>query len=193
MPSQMIHFYVTKYYDPDPSPLLLLGNLAPDCRDVRSLKDKSHFRNIDVDKRLDALSVKAKEYDLSNDYYLGIILHLYTDFQWDTGPQLFHRNAYKGNNWFRDYRNEINKTSMYLYKITEWAPKVYRTIHSFPIDKIPDDPEFPQKDVKAYADTQYKYHTESKEKLGSSFFNKDVVDVFSDHTSSEFKTWIKNI
>ena len=55
MSSCMVHLLAAREYRPDASPLFYAANLAPDCIDIREIKDKTHFRLLTLEERVDAL------------------------------------------------------------------------------------------------------------------------------------------
>jgi hypothetical protein len=194
MPSQMIHFLTTKYYRPEALPLLYIGCVAPDCRDVRELKQKSHLRYLPQEERLAALAEKARGYDMGNDFQFGIILHLYTDFKWDTGPMQYHKDTYKGDTWFKDYRHEINTASVNLYHTLDWAPSVWSEIMKVPPEMYSsENDEFPTEDIKKYLDFSLRYHRDAPSWPESGFYSSEYINRFAIDTAESFRIWLADL
>ncbi len=146
MPCAMMHLVCAKLYDPDADLAFYIGNEAPDCMDIREIKDKSHLR-IYKEDREQRLTEFARTLDLSDPYQLGVLLHLYVDMLWDRGPMAEHKRNYKGECWFRDYRWQIRLIGTHIYKNVDWSRDIwddmckvdecrYDSLELFPADKI---------------------------------------------------------
>ena len=142
----MMHLQCAKLYDPDADIAFYIGNEAPDCMDIREIKDKSHLRIYTRDRE-EKLIEYAHTLDLGDPYQLGVLMHLYTDMLWDLGPMAEHKKNYKGECWFRDYRWQIRLIGTHIYKSVDWSEQIwidmcdadescYDSLDLFPSDKI---------------------------------------------------------
>lgn len=191
MPCAMMHLLCARLYDEDAPIAFYIGNEAPDCMDIRELKDVSHLR-IYTDNRNEKLIEYAHTLMLCDPYQLGVLLHLYTDMLWDFGPMKKHRESYKGDDWFHDYRRQIRLIGTEMYKRFEWSKQMwsdmaeaptylYNTLTSFPSDKIKDYITF------------NKNRDRSDENGESPDFPHELMVEFCRNTVNSFKDWITKI
>ena len=124
MPCAMMHLVCAKLYEPNADLAFYIGNEAPDCMDIREIKDKSHLR-IYKEDREQRLTEFARTLDLGDPYQLGVLLHLYVDMLWDQGPMAEHKKNYKGEYWFRDYRWQIRLIGTHIYKNVDWSKAIW--------------------------------------------------------------------
>lgn len=124
MPSSMVHLLTAYKYNPDASISFLVGNIAPDTVKEWKEKDKNHLR--DRPDRLRALEEFACTVNVQDDIDLGILLHLFVDYMWDTYPREDFIKGYEGYTWFHPYRQEIALSGAWLYNHTDWSKRVWR-------------------------------------------------------------------
>ena len=168
MPATMMHLYAAKLLWQNATDEFFLGNIFPDAIDNdRPFKDKMHFRDLPEEKRLPALTRFAREkLRLERDADFGVLFHLYLDQMWDEGPQKRHREAYRGENWFRDYRREISEAGSYLARTEKWAfPLWARLLHP---EKEMIRNDIGLKDADIYKFLEYNVHWHTTEKIGPS-------------------------
>jgi hypothetical protein len=123
----MIHLAVAHEYDGNGDGLFYFANMAPDYTDARAIKDIIHLR--DKPDREAALRELRQTLDLENPFELGWLLHLFTDWQWDTRVIPRYRDAYTGDgNWFLAYRPELGRISFKLFREEPWAREVWEKI-----------------------------------------------------------------
>lgn len=191
MPCAMMHLLCARLYDEDAPIAFYIGNEAPDCMDIRELKDVSHFR-IYTDDRDEKLSAYARSLDTSDPYQLGVILHLYTDMLWDFGPMKAHRNNYKGDDWFRDYRRQIRLIGTEMYKRFDWAKQFWADMSEAPLYLYDALEVFPSEKIKDYI-TFNKNRDRSSELGESPDFPHDSMVMFCQNTVDSFRDWIAKI
>jgi len=188
MPSALIHLVTGKKFLPDAGAAFLVGTLAPDCIKERQEKDLLHFR-LSEDRRADLLSL-LKRYGTKDEFLLGVILHLYTDLCWDEGPQTKHKNSYTGETWFKDYRQEINLASCYIYHNCQGSKEMWEKIMDCPESSYASAPEYPPEKIRAYLEHSYEYI--STHEIGpSAAFPPNEVELFCARCAAEFAEWLK--
>lgn len=186
MPSSMTHLLCAKILIPDAPTRFYVGNISPDCIDVREFKDHTHFRDLPEDRRLEALREMARRLDLSDPYQYGTVYHLFADFTWDTGPQRLHRESYTGDNWFPDYRFAINECGREIYRRYAWAPGLWEemaVLDESEYDKIPD---YPADEIKKFILHGQKRAAEAIT-APSEIFTPKLVDSYCEKTARQFR------
>lgn len=191
MPCAMMHLLCARLYDDDAPVAFYIGNEAPDCMDIRELKDVSHFR-IYTDDRNEKLIEYARTLDLQDPYQLGVLLHLYTDMLWDFGPMKAHREAYNGNDWFHDYRRQIRLIGTEMYKRFEWSKQSWADMAEAPTYLYDALCTFPSDKIKDYV-TFNKNRDRSNENGESPEFPHDQMVDFCRNTAISFKEWLEKI
>ncbi len=191
MPCAMMHLVCAKLYDPSADVAFYIGNEAPDCMDIREIKDKSHLR-IYTDDREEKLIEFAHTLDLHDPYQLGVLMHLYVDMLWDRGPMAEHKRNYKGECWFRDYRWQIRLIGTHIYNNVDWSKQIwidmcradefeYNTLDIFPSEKI-----------KGYLIFN-RDRDRSLETTPSPDFPPDLVDAFCVDAVESFRKFLNRI
>lgn len=187
MPSALIHVYTGKLFKDDPSVPFYIGTLAPDCIKEREQKDLLHLRLSD-DRERD-LAELARKLDLSDQFQLGALLHLYTDWLWDEGPQTDHKNSYTGETWFPDYRQEINLASCYMFHHFDWAPDLWDAMDACPDALISSLDDYPVEKIRAYLAHNHGWLVEHD--VGPSpAFPPDAVERFCIDAAESFGAFI---
>lgn len=192
MPSSMTHLLCAKLLLPDAPTSFFVGNISPDCIDVREFKDRTHFRLLPVEERLDALREWARARDLSDPYQYGTVYHLFADYTWDTGPQAAHRRWYRGDDWFHDYRFAINECGREIYRRYGWAKGLWEDMAALDESEYASIPEYPAGEIKKFILHGQKRAAEELTK-GSDFFTPDVVDAYCAETAARFREYEKTI
>jgi len=128
----MIHCLVARYAYPSRGPLLYIGNLALDAMHYPA-KERLHLRL--CDDRSMALTQRARSTDPGDDFAEGVLLHLYTDWLWDTTHLQEYRDKADPDdtNWFRRYQHETGLASVHLYHSHGWAPLLWESMLAVPI------------------------------------------------------------
>lgn len=159
MPCAMMHLKCAKNYDDNADIAFYLGNLTPDCMDVREFKDVDHLRiYTDKPQRDQKLTELAKCCDLNDPYQFGVIFHLFTDMEWDHGPMAEHKRNYIGGDWFHDYRNDIRDISKYMFSVYDWAPEMWDRLCEADIEGISAIERYPVKCIREYLEYNRKRH-----------------------------------
>ncbi len=128
MPAAMMHLNTALAYREDADPLFLIGNLAPDCLDIREFKDRTHFRS-SPDRKGDLCSLRDRT-DRNDSFELGVLLHLFLDYKWDHITENDFRHVFFPDGVFRFqyYRGQIHKISACLYYASEKNAKLWETL-----------------------------------------------------------------
>ncbi len=189
MPSAMIHLNTALAYNNDADILFLIGNLAPDCLDIREFKDRTHFRS-SADRAGDLRRLRDAT-DRDDVFSMGVLLHLFLDYKWDSltsnefGKVFFPNGVFA----FKYYRDEVHKTSSYLYHNTPGAPELWHKLCGCPPEKYDVHPEFHAKDIREYL----KVNAEWNEKIKtppSDVFLPETVSSFIERSAREFKDFL---
>ncbi|MBR6513891.1 MAG: hypothetical protein IKT46_03560 [Clostridia bacterium] len=191
MPCAMMHLVCARLYDKDADIAFYIGNEAPDCMDIREIKDKSHFR-IYADDREEKLTEFARTLDLSDPYELGVLLHLYVDMLWDRGPMAMHKLNYKGEDWFHDYRHQIRLIGTHIYKNADWSKKLWQKMSEAPEEKYASLSLFPSEKIKSYICFN-RDRDRSGETTSSPDFPPELVDSFCVEAVESFKSYLSRI
>lgn len=191
MPCAMMHLVCAKLYDNNADIAFYIGNEAPDCMDIREIKDKSHFR-IYTDDREQRLTEFARTLDLNDPYELGVLLHLYVDMLWDRGPMAEHRKSYKGDDWFHDYRWQIRLIGTHIYKTVEWSKDIWVDMCKADERKYSSLELFPSEKIKSYL-VFNRDRDRSKETTPSPDFPPELVDRFCKDAVESFKGYLNRI
>ncbi len=191
MPCAMMHLVCAKLYDPHADLAFYIGNEAPDCMDIREIKDKSHFR-IYTDDREERLTAFARTLDLNLPYELGVLLHLYVDMLWDRGPMAEHKRNYKGDDWFHDYRWQIRLIGTHIYKTVDWSKQIWEDMCEVDESKYSSLELFPAEKIKSYL-VFNRDRDRSKETVSSPDFPPELVDSFCREAVDKFKMYLNQI
>lgn len=175
----MTHLSAAHRLLPTGSDAWFLGSVLPDCVDGdRALKDRLHFRDLPGEKRFPALLAFAeKKLSPANDFDLGVFFHYYLDLLWDRGPQRWHRQVYRGDRWFKDYRCELSKMGLHLAHTDAWAYELWEKLGKAPLPDREADLEYPPERMRSFLDFNVQYHR-GPDEGASVFFTPDWVDAF---------------
>lgn len=188
MPSALIHLQAGRLFSKNAPVEFFVGTLAPDCIKGREDKDRLHLR-LSSDREKD-LAGLAASWDMNDPFQLGTLLHLYTDWLWDVGPQERHRLSYTGETWFTDYRHEISLASCFMYHHAEWAPALFDEMDVCPETKISSLPDYPPEKITSYVLYTHDW-VANHETPSSDFFTPAVIDDFCRDAAGKFKDFLK--
>lgn len=192
MPSSMTHLLCAKLYSPNSETAFFVGNIAPDCIDIREFKDHTHFRDIPEGERLDALRALARTYDLSDPFFLGIVFHLFADYTWDTGPQREHRERYVGDNWFTDYRQEIHALGQEIYARYGWSNPLWSDMAALDSSYYSSAAEYPSSEIQRHILSGW-HHARIPGENTSAIFTAKAVDAYCARTAELFADFLRSI
>lgn len=192
MPCAMMHLVCAKLYDADADIAFFIGNEAPDCMDIREIKDKSHFRIYKGEEREMKLTEFARTLDLNDPYELGVLLHLYVDMLWDRGPMAEHKLNYKGDCWFTDYRCQIRLIGTHIYKSVPWSTQIWIDMCCADEAKYKSLSLFPAEKIKSYLCFN-RDRDRSSETTPSPDFPPELVDAFCVEAVESFKDFLNRI
>ncbi|MDR1117478.1 MAG: hypothetical protein LBL09_04450 [Oscillospiraceae bacterium] len=161
MPSSMIHILLARKLKPDMPIPFMVGSLAPDAFNGTYLeKDKNHFR--DLPDRLDALRGYAREADCKNEFFMGVLLHLYADYLWDREAVDLYKSGYNDNSWVASYRENILMTSNWLFHRFDWCDGLWRDMLSCPDGLLYEFRGISKPDIRGYLERNYALLTREK-------------------------------
>ena len=188
MPSALIHVYAGKLWAPGAGVSFFIGTLAPDCIRERADKDRLHLR-LSNDRRGD-LAKLLKLWGTDDQFRLGALMHLYTDYLWDNGPMEAHKNSYRGDTWFADYRSEISLASCYMYHRFDWAPPLWNEMDACPEEAYSSLEDYPAKKIKGYLDYNHMW-LDTHDVGPSPAFPPELVEEFCRTAAESFEKFIK--
>ncbi|MEJ6951793.1 hypothetical protein [Natronospora cellulosivora (SeqCode)] len=190
MPSSMIHLLTAKKYASDASIEFYIGNLAPDAINEWKEKEIMHFR--DKEERLKELQEFAGRIDLKDDLSKGILLHLYLDYHWDSGPLENYKKNYEGDNWLTSYRHETALAGAWLFHHSEWSTSLWDEMAEYPIKSYNDISGIRKEDLSDLINRNRKWHIENN--IGPSFtFTPVFVENFTDKLVVEFSRFLEGL
>lgn len=187
----MIHLLIAHDFDADMPPRFYLGSLAPDVLSEREEKDKTHFRTVPVEKRMDALADFAHSLDMKDEFFLGTVLHLYADYYWDIGPQRDYIKMY-GDGWFLPYRRQIAIASGNIFHSYEWSLPYWEKLMSYDIKEKECILGITPQNLSAFLERNKIWHIEHDEPE-SEFFNSQLIKEFAANTVRGFSEWVKTL
>jgi hypothetical protein len=197
MPSSMIHLLAAAEYLPSMPARFMIGNLAPDAT-KRGFKEKdlTHLRQFaDERERLCELEKYARSMDLTDEFYVGVILHLYEDCLWDCSALKDFKEA-RGSNaedWFVPYRTEISITSQWLYHNTSWSERVWTDMNAYTIAaNCPPIMFTSSADIDEYIARNFIWHRDNIVNAPE-IFTPDYIYAFVKSSVESFKSWSKRI
>ena len=158
IPSSMVHLLTAYKYNQDSSTAFLIGNIAPDIIQGWKEKDRDHLR--DRPDRLKALEELTGTMNLEDDFELGIVLHLYLDYRWDTFPREEFIKGYEGLTWFDPYRYEIALSGAWLYNHMDWSKRIWLEMMAYPLETLVNSKGYKKEDIAEFLERNYKWHEE---------------------------------
>lgn len=183
MPGTMIHLMFAMKINSQGSDQFFLGNIAPDAVNDWKAKEKTHYRKlIDRDKAL-----RKFEKGVTDDFGVGMLLHLYLDYKWDT----FMIKKYKeqsGQDWFHSYREELCIACSCFYHKYTWSGDIWSRIDSVPICNYKAVPSATDADLKDFVHRNYIWHDNTVYDI-TSIFTEDLVNKFLDRVKEEYLEW----
>jgi len=145
-----------------------------------------------VPDRAAALAQIARETDPRDDFAEGALLHLYTDWRWDT-RQLERYWASlggrpEGGDWVPAYRREISLASAWIYRHSPWARPLWEELLALPPARYGPLPGMKRNDIRAYLTRNFQWHEENPGPP-SAFFPPEEVEAFVLETVEGYRAW----
>ena len=193
----MIHLLAAAELTPSMPARFMIGNLAPDAT-TRTYKEKdlTHLRQFsDEDTRLAELKKYAESMDTTDEFYVGVILHLYEDCLWDCTALKDFKSSYIGKeeHWFVPYRTEISITSQWLYHNTDWSEELWTEMSAYPIaEKCPSIMFTSNTDISDYIPRNFIWHRDNIVNAPE-IFTPDYIHAFVKSSVDSFKIWSTDI
>jgi len=187
MPSAMPHLMLARRCDSVADALFFVGNLAPDSIADWGRKETLHLRN--ADDRAHALGQLASRTNPSKPFEEGILLHLFFDWKWDTGPLADYKNHY-GDDWFRTYRAEIGALSAYLFHHCAWSNLIWDTMLAVRGSEYPERSDYLFTEVYDMIDRNRTWHRENAD-ISPAFYSPDDILLLIGRVKNEYDIWRK--
>lgn len=188
MPGSTVHLLMARKVKPNGSILFYLGCIAPDA--VLDWKDKdiTHFRNLN--DRSEAMAALALQIPQSDEFSEGILLHLFTDWRWDTlaRDEFIKKNE---GDWFTRYREELALSGKYAFCHSDWAQDVWKQIEQCDISEYNKIPGATAADLKNFISHNYKWHCENNTEP-SAVFTPEYIEEFIIKIADEYIQWKRN-
>ncbi|MDY5015925.1 MAG: hypothetical protein SO063_07645 [Eubacteriales bacterium] len=181
MSSLMIHLCMAHALRPDAPAEYYVGHIAPDCVDIREIKDHTHFR--DRTDRMAALEELRAATRPEDDYGEGILAHLYLDCMWDALVLDSFRQL-----GVAAYRREISRAGAYLYRREPWADALWEKIDACPPEKYASRPDFPPEKIRELIVWQRGWYAHA-DGAPSEAYPPDFCVRFLDKTAREYQKW----
>ncbi len=191
MPSSMTHLLCAYHLMPKMPSLFCIGCVAPDCIDIREIKDKEHLRLLPSEERLSILKARIKKANKGDLFYLGTVYHLYADYMWDIGPQRQHKDAYTGQSWFIDYRREIRLAGLEIYQQYSWCHGLFDRLLSVPSKEYSSIADYPPDKIREFIENSMKKTIDGAKEAQKSFFTPKTVSDFAKATADGFKALLQ--
>lgn len=187
MPGSTFHIIFADMLRDNASPEYYAGAIAIDAVSDYHLKDKTHFR------KMENRSLKIAEFAKSlprNDFYDGMITHLYLDMRWDM-CEIERFKDELTDDWFLPYRSELSKTGHYLSNTVSKAQKIWDMIYKLPIENYGEVPLATTQMVENFIKNSYKSQKEQKEY--PMYFYPDEVECFLKMAALEYPRYLKRM
>jgi|LSQX01.3.fsa_nt_gb hypothetical protein len=190
VPSSMVHLITAYKYNKDVSMTFLVGNIVPDIVKEWKEKDRIHLR--DREDRLFALEELAGTLNLQDDFKLGILLHLFLDYKWDTYPRVDFIMGYEDYTWFHPYRHEMALVGGWLYHHTDWSKGLWEEMKACPLDEFENSQGYNKEEIAKFISHNYEWHEEND--IGpSSFFTPELIEEFTSEAADDFRSWLADL
>ena len=185
----MVHLLAAREYRPDASPLFYAANLAPDCIDIREIKDKTHFRILTPDERAEALRDLRDRSMGKGDLAEGLFLHLFLDREWDAIMSGGMWGRFPGPEGFLNYRAEIRNLSRSLFREDPKGEEMWASIEALSPESYAEHPDFPAKEIRKFILYNADRHRNG-ECIPPEVFTLDFTRAFIRETVEKFKRFI---
>ncbi len=192
MPSAMMHLLCAKEFKKDATTEFYFGAIAPDCIRGREEKDLLHLRTLKGQERYEALLKTARELKAGDNFALGCLLHLFTDYEWDNSylADYIKNNTEEG--WFLSYRYEINLITSHLYRSLPWAKELWDEMYALDMTRVSTLEWYTPELLSAFLDRNYLWHKENV--IGpSKVFPYETAIAFCKQTSAKFKEFLQSL
>ena len=190
LPSFTMHLAVARLVDPSRRPLYFIGALAPDAMRYPE-KEAAHLR-YEAD-RAAALAELAHKTDPGDDFAEGVLVHLYTDWLWDTTQLRAYRNqADPGDcNWFKRYQHETKLASSWLYWNEPWAAPLWEAMLAVPPEDYGAFAGIAPEEIHSLMRNGRGWLKENR--VGpSGFYTPGMVEEFIKTTAKNYISWRSN-
>ena len=185
----MVHLLAARKFRPNASPLFYAANLAPDCIDIREIKDKTHFRVLSPEEREAAL-VRLRDSSMGRgDLAEGICLHLFLDREWDAIMSGGMWERFPDPEGFRRYRAEISYVSRALFDLDPHAEEMWSSMEALDSSAYAGHPDFPAENIREFILYNADKHRHA-ERVTPEIFTVDFTLAFIDRTVERFRKFI---
>jgi len=184
LPSFSIHLAVARAVDAARTPLYFVGALAPDAMDYPH-KEHLHFRT--CDNRADELVKLARATDPTDDFAEGVLVHLFTDWLWDTTQLTRYRQHDQSDDWWRSYQSHTGEASSHIYYTEPWAQPLWQAMLAVPQGEFGSIAGIAPQDITNLM--QGEMRRVQRVRGPSTFFPPELVADFVAHAAQAYVAW----
>jgi len=183
----MIHLAVARLADAARKPLYFIGTLAPDAMSYPE-KETAHLR-YEPDRGA-ALAELARLTDPGDDFAEGVLVHLYTDWKWDTTQlKRYREHDRRDAMWFKRYQHETKLASAWIYRSEAWALALWEAMAAVPMEQYGSFAGITPQNITDYLLRNSSRLEESKGGPPSAFYPPEMVGEFISKTAKDYQAW----
>ncbi|MCL2446585.1 MAG: hypothetical protein FWD06_07455 [Oscillospiraceae bacterium] len=184
MPSFSMHLAVARAVNAARTPLYFVGALAPDAMDYPH-KEQLHFRTCEY--RADELAKLAHATDPADDFAEGILVHLFTDWLWDTTHMMHYREHDPSDDWWRRYQAHTGEASSHIYYTEPWAQPLWQAMLAVPQENYGTIAGITPQDITNLM--QGEMRRVQRVRGPSAFFFPQLVEAFIAQAAQDYIAW----
>lgn len=184
MPSFSMHLAVARAVDAARSPLYFVGALAPDAMNYPH-KEHLHFRS--CENRADELAKLARATGPADDFAEGVLVHLYTDWLWDTTHLARYREHDQSEDWWKQYQTQTGEASSHIYYTEPWAQPLWQAMLAVPQQSFGNFADITPQAITNLM--QGEMRRVQRVRGPSDFFPPQLVDEFITQAAQEYRRW----
>jgi hypothetical protein len=198
MPWPMIHFSIAYQLFENPTPIFLLGSIAPDAVLVRGNdkegKLRSHLgRHSETEDFLEFIRGNIISAEVDGNYsqfLLGYIAHIYADLKWSIIKKSIsgHDHSLREQLW-----QEENQTDFNIYKDISWKGQLKSDIMRSPLYDLKGIYTSSELDRWRSSIFEWLDQVENEPKIKNQFLTIERIENFIMQTSEELKELLKNL
>jgi len=187
----MIHLQTARLLRGERSVLFCLGAIAPDAIEDWRVKDRTHFRQ--AEDRASALLEIAQTTDPRDDFAEGVLLHMYSDWLWDSDQLRRYWDALggrpEGGEWVPAYRREIALASARIYRHSPWARPLWEELLAVPQAQYCPLACMEKQDIREYLTRNFAWHEDNAGAPCSAFYPPEEVERFVVGVAEGYGGW----
>jgi len=179
-----MHLAVARAVDAARSPLYFVGALAPDAMNYPH-KEHLHLRM--CENRAEELAKLAAAIKPTDDFAEGVLVHLFTDWLWDTTHQVRYRQHDQSDDWWRHYQAHTGEASSHIYYTQPWAQPLWQAMLALPQESFGTLPGIAPQDITNLM--QGEMRRVQRVRGPSAFFPPKMVDEFIAQAAQDYVAW----